>query len=221
VTVALRAVPRDHLDVPAPEAAVTLLGTLLVRVVPTGERLVARIVEAEAYERDDPASHSVRGRSASNAAMFAAPGTAYVYRSYGVHWCLNVSTGPEGHGAAVLVRAAAVRTGIEVVRANRPTARSDRDLLRGPGRLTLGLDVDAPRHDRTDLLDVSGELSLVLDPAGPPPASEVRAGPRVGVTQAADVPWRFHLDVPEVSPYRRSPRAPRPAVADRRGPRSG
>jgi DNA-3-methyladenine glycosylase len=221
VTVPLRAVPRDHLDAPAPDAAVMLLGALLVRTMPTGERLVASIVETEAYERDDPASHSARGRGAGNEAMFAAPGTAYVYRSYGVHWCLNVSTGPEGHGAAVLVRAAAVRAGIEVVRANRPTAPSDRDLLRGPGRLTLGLDVDAPRHDRADLLDVAGELCLVLDPAGAPPASAVRAGPRVGVTRAAEVPWRFHLDVPEVSPYRRSPRAPRPAVADRRGPRSG
>ncbi len=200
----MTAIPRGTLLASAPVCARTLLGALLVRRLPDG-LVVARIVETEAYDADDPASHSARGRTAANAAMFAPAGTAYVYRSYGVHWCLNVSVGAPGVGSAVLVRAAEVLRGVEVVRRNRPTARADRDLLRGPGRLTLGLDVDRPRHDGVDLLCPDGELRLE---AGPAPSGPVHAGPRVGVRLAADRPWRFHLDVPEVSPYRRSPRAP-------------
>jgi DNA-3-methyladenine glycosylase len=208
-----RPVRRADLEVAAPDAAVALLGALLVRTWPTGERVLARIVETEAYDQDDPASHSYRGPRPRTAAMFGPAGVAYVYRSYGIHWCLNVSCGPDGHGAAVLLRAAAVEDGLEVVRARRPAARTDRDLLRGPGRLAEGLDVDAARHDGLDLLaggtsDGAGEVQLVTDGAWTSSTADVHRGPRVGVSLAADVPWRFHLGVPEVSAYRRSPRAP-------------
>lgn len=204
-----RALDREELTRSSPETARRLLGRLLVRTEADGTRTVARIVETEAYRQDDPASHSHRGRTPRTAPMFADPGTAYVYRSYGVHWCLNVAVEQEGVGAAVLLRAAALLTGHGHVRARRPSARRDRDLLRGPGRLTAGLDVDAPRHDGVDL--VAGACGLLLaDDGWRPAADRIEASPRVGVRLAADVPWRFHLaDEPTVSPYRPHPRAAR------------
>lgn len=198
---------RRRLEVPAPDAAVALLGALLVREEPQGTTTVARVVETEAYREDDPASHSAAGRTARTAPMFERPGTAYVYRSYGLHWCLNVSVEDEGIGAAVLLRAAAVVSGIDRVRSRRPAARRDRDLLRGPGRLTAGLDVDGPRHDGSDLVLGTSGLRLADDGWRPEPGAVV-AGGRVGVRHAPDRPWRYHVrDVDEVSSYRRHPAA--------------
>jgi DNA-3-methyladenine glycosylase len=200
---------RAELDAPAQEVAPRLLGRLLVRREDDGSDTVVRIVETEAYHQDDPASHSAAGRTARTEPMFGRPGTAYVYRSYGVHWCLNVTADAEGVGAAVLVRAGRLLTGSAWVRSRRPAARRDRDLLRGPGRLTSALDIDAPRHDRGDLVEGVAGLRLADDGWRPEP-DRIRVGPRVGVRLAADVPWRFHLaDVAAVSPYRRHPRAPR------------
>jgi DNA-3-methyladenine glycosylase len=199
---------RADLDRPAPEAARQLLGRLLVRLEDDGSETIARIVETEAYRQGDPASHSSVGRTPRTEPMFGRPGTAYVYRSYGVHWCLNVAAEEEGVGAAVLLRAARLLTGHELVRPRRPAARTDRDLLRGPGRLTAALDVDAPRHDRGDLVTGVAGLALVQDDWRPE-SGQVRAGPRVGIRLAAERPWRFHLaGVAAVSPYRRHPRAP-------------
>ena len=203
----LRTVAVQRLVVPAEVAARGLLGTLLVREL-DGVEVVARIVETEAYREDDPASHSHRRRTPRTEPMFAEPGTAYVYRSYGVHWCLNIAVEPEGVGAAVLVRAAAVLQGVEVVRRRRPRVRRDVELLRGPGCLTAGLDIDGPRFDHRSLLEAGAPLRL-LDDGWRPGEQDVVAGPRVGVSVAADVPWRFHLrGAPGVSVYRRSPRAP-------------
>jgi DNA-3-methyladenine glycosylase len=197
---------REELAVSAPEAARRLLGALLVHDLASGDRIVARIVETEAYREDDPASHSYRGLTARTAPMFEVPGTAYVYRSYGIHWCVNVSVEPAGIGAAVLLRAARVIEGVEVVRGRRGAA-SDVALLRGPGNLTQGLGLDGGRHDGLDLLAATGPLLLARD-GWRPPADAIVAGPRVGVTQAPDLAWRFRLDgVAEVSSYRRSPRA--------------
>jgi DNA-3-methyladenine glycosylase len=193
-----------------------LLGALVVRAAPDagGGHVVARIVETEAYHQDDPASHSHAKRTARSEPMFWDPGTAYVYRSYGVHWCWNVTVEPADIGAAVLIRAARVLSGGDVVRTRRPTARTDRELLRGPGRLTAGLAIDGPSHDRLDLLDPTAALQLA-DDGWRAPTGTIRSGPRVGVTHAPDLAWRWWLGgAPEVSPYRRSPRA-RPA------PRSG
>jgi DNA-3-methyladenine glycosylase len=203
----IQPIDRARLEVPAPDAAVALLGALLVRTEPDGSETVVRIVETEAYRQDDPASHSFVGRTARTAPMFGPAGTSYVYRSYGVHWCLNVTVEPEGIGAAVLVRAAVALTNHDHLHRRRSSARSARELLRGPGRLAAALDLDGPRHDRGDLLAGVGGLRLGSD--GPEVLrAAVATGPRTGIRAAWEVPWRFHLiGVPEVSPYRRHPRA--------------
>lgn len=216
---------RQRLAVPAPEAAIALLGAVLVREDPGHGAdhdpggstptihdgpVLARVVETEAYREDDPASHSHAKRTTRSEPMFWGPGTSYVYRSYGVHWCINVAVEAEGIGAAVLLRAAVVVAGEEVVAARRPADAARHELLRGPGRLTRGLDLDAPRHDRGDVIDGVAGLRLASDDFRASP-DEVVVGPRVGVRLAPDVPWRFHLaGVREVSPYRRSPRAAPP-----------
>jgi DNA-3-methyladenine glycosylase len=198
----------ERLVGPAPDVARALIGALLVRREDDGHDTVVRLVETEAYREDDPASHSHRGRTASNAVMFGPAGRAYVYFTYGMHHCVNVVTGPDGHGAAALLRAAVVLRGLEHVRARRGERHRERDLLAGPGRLTQGLAIDRAL-DGADLLDPAGPLVLATD-GWWPDESAIRTGPRIGVRHAADVGWRFHLaDVPEVSRYARHPRAPR------------
>lgn len=190
-----------------------LLGARLERAGDAdGGPVVARVVEVEAYDEDEPAAHTFGGRTPRNAVMFGPAGHLYVYRSHGLHWCANVVTGPEGRGAAVLLRAAAVVAGHQVVRARRAATRRDgpppdHHLLRGPGNLGRGLALDGPAHDGLDLLSAGAPLRLVL--GEPVDGRRVRSGPRVGVSRAADLPWRLWLaDEPAVSPYRRSPRAP-------------
>ncbi len=143
------------------------------------------VVETEAYDRDDPASHSVRGRTDRNAAMFGPAGTIYVYRSYGIHWCLNVATGPEGVGAAVLVRALEPTDGIEAMRTRRGL-HDLRLLCAGPGRLCEALAVTRD-HDGGHVLSPPFLLAAPERPA------EIVAGPRIGISRAADLPWRFGL----------------------------
>lgn len=204
----LRGLEPEVLTGTARTAAPRLLGAVLARRI-DGVRVLARIVEVEAYDAVDPASHSHRGETRANAAMFAAPGTAYVYRSYGVHWCANVAVGPVGTGAAVLLRAAVVLTGHEQVRVRRPNVRADSRLLRGPGCLTRGLAICADGHDHHDLLGGESGLWLCRD-AWTTPGPFVRTSPRTGVSRSADRALRWYLaGAGEVSPYRRSPRAPR------------
>jgi DNA-3-methyladenine glycosylase len=132
--------------------------------------------------------------------MFGPPGYAYVYFTYGMHWCMNVVCGPEGVASAVLLRAGDVVDGIETARARRPGVRKDVDLARGPARLCSALGIDRSTYGAY-LLD-GGPVRLEL--AAPVPRKSVCAGPRVGVTGAHDVPWRFWIDGdPTVSVYRR------------------
>jgi len=149
-----------------------------------------RIVETEAYDREDPASHSFSGPTPRNAVMFGPPGFVYVYRSYGIHWCLNFTTCEAGHGAAVLIRALEPTTGLDVMRVRRGiTGESSRDLrglCSGPGKLCQALGVT---HDHNGLALDAPPFQLL------PPAKRVSVivGPRIGITRAMEVPWRFGL----------------------------
>lgn len=160
------------------EVARGLLGWAFLR-----DGVGGRIVEVEAYAADDPASHAFRGRTPRNASMFAAPGTLYVYRSYGIHWCANVVCEPSGIGAAVLLRALEPTHGREVMRGRRGVV-ADRDLCSGPGKLTQALGLSG-LDDGASIL----EPPFVLEPpAGP---VEIDATPRIGITKATGLPWRY------------------------------
>ena len=161
------------------EAARALLGcTLLVHDVG------GTVVEVEAYAPDDPASHSFRGESARNAAMFGPAGHLYVYRSYGIHWCANVVCCEPGTGAAVLLRALEPTHGLDEMRERR-AVEDVRLLCSGPGRLTQALGISGA-HDGLPV-DVP---PLALEPA---PRDDVVVGRRVGITRAAERPWRYAL----------------------------
>ena len=186
---------------PSLEVAPTLLGATLRHRTPEGE-VALRLTEVEAYAgADDPGSHAFRGMTPRNEVMFGPAGRLYVYFTYGMHHCCNVVVGDEGTASAVLLRAGEVVDGVELARSRRPGS-SHRDLARGPARLCKALAIDG-RHNGVDLS--SGEL--VLTPGEPVPAECVATGPRVGLREAADHPWRFWLqDDPTVSTYR--PAAP-------------
>jgi DNA-3-methyladenine glycosylase len=169
-----------NFDAPAELVARQLIGvTLLV------DGVGGRIVETEAYDREDPASHAFSGPSERNGAMFGHPAHAYVYRSYGIHWCLNFVCREHGHGAGVLIRALEPTAGLDVMRGRR---RTDLDLLlcSGPGKLCQALAVTRA-HNGLSLAAPPFEL----DPA--PSGIEVVSGPRIGISKAVDVPWRFGL----------------------------
>jgi DNA-3-methyladenine glycosylase len=144
-----------------------------------------RIVEAEAYHHEDPASHSYGGRTERNKTMFGPPGRAYVYRSYGVHWCLNLVCEPEGEAAAVLIRALEPTKGLALMRRRRGL-EDQRLLCAGPGRLcqALGItrELDGARLDRPP---------FALYPAAE--TVDVVRGVRVGITRAVEQPWRYGL----------------------------
>jgi DNA-3-methyladenine glycosylase len=184
---------------PVQEAARGLLGCRL-----TANGVTLRLTEVEAYSGVgiDAASHAHRGPTRRNAVMFGPPGYAYVYFTYGMHWCMNVVCGQSGTASAVLLRAGSIVEGAELARSRRLAARADFELARGPARLCAALGIDGSVYG-TDLLDGSGPARLRL-PAAPVDAATVRSGPRVGVTGAHDLLWRFWLDgEPSVSAYRR------------------
>ena len=164
---------------------------LLNKVLRRADGRSGRIVETEAYlGTADPAAHSWRGRTARNATMFGAPGLLYVYFTYGMHWCCNPVCGEEGEGVAVLLRALAPLTGLAAMRAARPGCRSDRDLCRGPARLCQALGIGRAQ-DGIDLVDGSSGFSIVDD--GVPPPATPTVTTRVGITRAADEPWRWYV----------------------------
>jgi DNA-3-methyladenine glycosylase len=143
------------------------------------------VVEVEAYDHEDPAAHGYRGRTVRNASMFGPPGHAYVYRSYGIHWCLNFVCEAEGVASAVLLRALEPTDGIDVMRARRGLD-APRLLCSGPGRLCQALGITG-EHDGLPLDRQPFELR------GLPREVDVVSGPRIGITQAADRPWRYAL----------------------------
>jgi len=169
----------------APEVARDLIGVRF-----TVDGVGGPIVETEAYDRADPASHAFGGPTARNAAMFGPAGHAYVYRSYGLHWCLNFVCGTEP-GSAVLIRALEPATGIEVMAARRGTTALSR-LCAGPGRVCQALAVTRAGHDGAPL--DRPPFALARAEAG----GAVVAGRRIGLTKGVDTPWRFGL---RGSPY--------------------
>jgi len=183
---------------PLDAAARGLLGCAL-----TANGVAVRLTETEAYAGMlDPASHAYRGPTARNAVMFGPAGFSYVYFTYGMHWCMNVVCGPDGEASAVLLRAGEVVRGLRAARDRRPSARVDADLARGPARLCAALGITG-EHYGVDLLAAGSPVRLHR-PTAPVVDEEISVGPRVGVTGAHDVPWRFWLmGDPTVSSYRR------------------
>ena len=190
---------------PAAEVGPDLLGRIVHSSI-GGIVVAGQIVETEAYTGpEDEASHAraSTGRTARNASMFAAAGTAYVYRIYGVHWCLNAVTGEEGHPAAVLIRAAAPVLGVDAARTRRG-ALPEAALMRGPGNLcrALGIEGDLDGHSLQDF-----PLRILKGQATP--AHLITRGPRIGVTRATELALRFQVaGDPNVS----GPRAAAPST---------
>ncbi len=147
-----------------------------------------RIVEVEAYRDDDPAAHTFRGKTARNATMFGPPGHMYVYFTYGMHWCANAVCSEADIGAGVLMRALEPVAGIELMRTLRPKATRDRDLCNGPARLTQAMGISGI-HNGIDLAAGTADYTIVDD--GTPPPALPRVGPRVGISRATEVPWRW------------------------------
>jgi len=165
----------------SPTVARALIGTVLLI-----DGVGGVIVETEAYDREDPASHAFAGPNARNAAMFGPIGHAYVYRSYGLHWCLNLVCDAERPGSAVLIRALEPTAGVETMRARRGLA-DPRLLCAGPGRLAQALGITGAMDKLP--LDAPPFAILPRIAADPP----VVAGPRIGITRGVATPWRFGL----------------------------
>jgi DNA-3-methyladenine glycosylase len=170
---------REFFDRSVHEVARDLIGCTLLY-----EGCGGTIVETESYEADDPACHAYVGRTERTKVLFGPPGYAYVYLSYGIHSLLNAVAEPEGEAAAVLIRALEPTDGVELMRARRGE-RPNTELCSGPGKLTEALGVGLADNER----DLCAEPFLLLPPAGEPPA--IVAGPRIGITKAVELPWRF------------------------------
>jgi DNA-3-methyladenine glycosylase len=189
----LRRVPAklllDHSSVVAP----ALLGKVLRVDLGEGDVRSGRITEVEAYGGlDDPASHSARGETPRNRPMFGAAGTVYVYFTYGMHWCANIVTGAVGDPQAVLLRAVEPIEGLDAIRAARPRARRDRDLANGPAKLCEALGIGQWANGVALGADVGGRSIRLLDDGTSPPAVPL-VGPRVGISVAQEIPWRFRV----------------------------
>lgn len=190
----------DLLGSSARVVAPRLLGATITSEL-GGATVAVRLTEVEAYEgRDDPASHAFRGPTPRTAVMFGPAARLYVYFSYGMHWCANVVCGVDGTAAAVLLRAGDVVEGHEAARVRRPASRRDADLARGPARLASCLGLDGAGNG-LDLADPASPVRLAGVRSRRPRG--VATGPRVGISAAAEMPWRFWLaDAPSVSAYR-------------------
>ena len=199
-------IPRDFFARHSVDVAPDLLGCVLEHETAAG--LVAvELTEVEAYAgRSDPASHAYRGKTRRNAVMFGPPGHAYVYFTYGMHFCVNlVCLGEEGSASAVLLRAGAIIAGEDLARARRTAAAAgvaSRDLARGPARLCQALDIDRSL-DGADVCAAGSPLRVRAGARHPARSGKIVTGPRVGVSSAAEIPWRFWYEgEPTVSAYR-------------------
>lgn len=172
-------------------AATTVAPRLLNKVLASADGRAGRIVEVEAYVGAlDPAAHTYRGKTARNAVMFGPPGHMYVYFTYGMHWCANCVSGPEGAGCGVLIRALEPLHGIAQMRAARPRTARDLDLCRGPARLTQAMDISGAQNG-IDLVEGLEGFTIVDD--GTPPPRDAMGGPRIGISVGKDHPWRWNV----------------------------
>ncbi|KWN23668.1 3-methyladenine DNA glycosylase [Burkholderia territorii] len=179
--------PRSFFDRAAPEVAPQLLNKILA----AADGRAGRIVEVEAYAGAiDPAAHTYRGKTPRNATMFGPPGHMYVYFTYGMHWCCNCVCGPQGTGTGVLIRALEPLHGLERMRAARPPLTRDRDLCRGPARLTQALGITGAQ-DGVDLVAGLEGFAIVDDGMASP--ANLTGGPRVGIRVGQDLPWRWSV----------------------------
>lgn len=176
----------EFFDRPTVTVARELIGHVLLHESDHGT-VGGTIVETEAYHQSEPSCHAFRGPTPRARVLFAGPGTAYVYRSYGIHNLLNIVTEAAGVGAAVLIRALVPVFGVETMRANRGVSR-DRELCSGPGKLTQALGVGLELNESSF---ADGPLS-VRRPASDEPAHEIVESTRIGISVATDLPWRFH-----------------------------
>jgi DNA-3-methyladenine glycosylase len=193
---------RSRLSGEAYEVAPMLLGWTISHRSDAGTVTVA-LTEVEAYAGEsDPASHAYRGRSPRNSVMFGPAGFLYCYFTYGMHWCCNVVTGPDGKASAVLLRAGRVVEGVDLARTRRGERVSELSLARGPANLAQALGLGREQNG-ADLLS-GGTVSLSPGSV----SGQVSSGPRVGISVAHETPWRFWLTgEPSVSAYKRSPKA--------------
>ncbi|MBF0442477.1 MAG: DNA-3-methyladenine glycosylase [Oligoflexales bacterium] len=179
--------PLDRFTKKVSEMAPLLLGKILLRRL-RGDWIGGMICETEAYSQEEPASHCHRGQNSRNASMFAEPGTIYVYRSYGVHWCLNIKCGVKGYGEGVLIRALKPMFGIDHMRHLRLMTDQDESMLcNGPGKLCQAMGIDGRLDGK---LIGSGELFLFESCDRKPP---VVTGRRIGISRGLDLMWRFGL----------------------------
>ena len=177
---------KNILNAPAEAAASRLIGSDLIREV-NGQKIIGRIVETEAYDEADTASHSYRGETARTKIMFGPAGFLYVYFTYGMHYCCNIVTGPAGQGSAVLIRALEPLLGIDLMTRNRK-GRSINELTNGPAKLCEAMQIDKKLngHDLT-----SSPLKLVVNPAIH--SSQIVKTTRIGISRAKDAELRFYL----------------------------
>ena len=224
--------PREFFARPSLAVAPDLLGCVISHETADG-RVAVMLTEVEAYAGEsDPASHAYHGRTARNAVMFGPPGHVYVYFTYGMPFCMNLVCQADHGAAAVRLRAGRVIDGVPLAAARRSArapgaagagrpGRREADLARGPARLCEALGVDRSQ-DGADAADPASPLRALAAPERVP-AGAISRGPRVGVSQAADVPWRFWITGdPAVSPYRAyAPRRPRPKPVTGPAPEDG
>ena len=164
---------------------------LLNKILAAEDGRAGRIVEVEAYEGAvDPAAHTYRGKTPRNAVMFGPPGHMYVYFTYGMHWCANCVCGPEGIGCGVLIRALEPLHGVALMRAARPRTALDRDLCRGPARLTQAMGIDGAQNG-IDLVAGTDGYTIVDDGTAPPDG--VAGGPRIGISVGKELPFRWSV----------------------------
>lgn len=180
----------DFLDAPSSEVAPRLLGCSLERKI-DGHTIHAKIVETEAYDQTDVASHSYKGKTQRTEVMFGPAGHLYVYFTYGMHYCCNIVVGEVGYGAAVLIRAIEPLSGVDIIEQKR--RKSGVETTNGPAKLcqALGIDTRMNGHDLT-----KGDLKLIINPALA--KNMIVQTTRIGISQGKDTPWRFYI---EGNPY--------------------